>query len=250
MAGLPGDPQGGRKLLRQPRSRPSPDTCGTASGGLCGGQTREAGFSKGLRCSWPFVCMNYRCSPPQVAGHGSPSGAPHWGESSGLSAPVSTWELPIPSPPPSLMCPGLHLGFHSAQNQGGGRGAGDRTLTPQCVSAEQEGPRGWQPGTGGRPEGRGWGRSPEGLRTWKLVPKACPTNGSPEIHSSDGVPCCRTSSSPLTYLLILLRVLPPPDAPRNYPVHLLRGRVSTPHPPAPIHCQKAQCRTLGPLLVS
>ena len=123
--------------------------------------------SKGLQCSWPFVCMNYRCSPPQVAGHGSPSGAPHWGESSGLSAPVSTWELPTPSPPPGLMCPGLRLGFHSAQNEGGGRGARDRTLIPQHVSAEQEGPRGWQPGTGGRPEGRGWGRSPEGVRTWK-----------------------------------------------------------------------------------
>ena len=88
------------------------------------------------------------------------------------------------------------------------------------------------------------------MRTWKRVPKACPTNRSPEIHSSDGVPCRSTSSSPLTYLLTLLRVLPPPDAPRNYPVQLLRGRVSTPHPPAPIHGQKAQCRTLGPLLVS
>lgn len=99
------------------------------------------------------------------------------------------------------MCPGLRLGFHSAKNEGGGRGARDRTLIPQHVSAEQEGPRVWQPGTGGRPEGRGWGRSPEGVRTWKRVPKACPTNRSPEVHSSDGVPCRSTSSSPLTYLL-------------------------------------------------
>lgn len=131
-----------------PQSRPFPDTCGPL-GGLCGGQSREAGFSKGLRGSWPFVCMNYRCPPPQVAGHGSPSGAPHWSEPSGLSALVSTRELPTPSSPPGIVCPGLRLGFHSAQNKGGGRGAGDRTLIPQRVCAEQEGPRGWQAGTGG-----------------------------------------------------------------------------------------------------
>ena len=195
LGGLPGDPQGGSKPLPQGQRAVPPPTPAGPLGGLCGGRSHEAGFSKGLRCSWPFVCMNYRCPPPKWQDMARPQVPP-----TGVSPAASLPWCPLGnSPPPHPRwhrVPRTRLGFHSAQNEGGGRAAGDRSLIPQRVCAEQEGPRGWQARTGERPEGRGWGRSPEGVaRTWSLVPKACPTNRSPEIHSSDHIHSCRTSSS-------------------------------------------------------